>query len=190
MNTASKRLVIGVVGLGGGGKDTVCAYLAEYYGFTFVSTSDYIREHITRNGLGDLSAENLNRRSTELRRELGPDFPTRQILEAHVRTTQLVLGGLRVVAEGECVKSAGGIIISVDASVEVRYRHALRRARPGESKSFAEFVALDKKEAAGSDPTTHNVNALMASAELRIMNDGSLEDLYRKTDEIIALIAP
>ena len=56
-----------------------------------------------------------------------------------------------------------------------------RKENPGdENKTYEEFLADHKKEADSQVPI------VMAQADLEINNNGSLEDLYKQVDQIVA----
>ena len=179
------RLRVAIVAYPGAGKDTVGRMLAEEHSFDFISTSDHIQALITERGLGDTSLENMNKFSTEFRTEFGADFPTAQILRDSRDVERLALGGLRTLAEAKTFKFQRGVILVVDAPAPRRYQYALGRGRLGDRKSFDEFLAFEKMEASNTDPLKHNVNAIIRLADVKIDNDGTLNDLQRKVADFV-----
>ena len=170
--------LVGIVGHPLTGKDAAAEYLKNAFDFTFVSTGDYIRSYITSHGLGDTSLANLNRVSTELRRQFGPAFPIPNILEEN-EAEFLVIAGPRVVAEAEALKDNGAFIVAIEAPQHIRYERTKARKRLGDDVTFERFVEFERLESENPDPCAHNVSRVIAMADFHINNDGSLEDLHR-----------
>lgn len=159
------------------GKDEAGIHISKSYGFTFVSTGDFIREYTTRNGLGDLTPQNLNKVSTEARRRFGPSFPIPQILLQNT-AQKLVICGPRVVAEVSVLKACGSKIIAIGAPQKERYERALKRKRIGDEVTFEQFVAFEELESSNSDPSAHNVSKVITMADAHISNNGTLAEFH------------
>ena len=143
----SKKIIFGLSGHPSGGKDTVAKYLVAHYGFKHISTGDGLRAYIRQHNLGELDRENMNKVVTELRKKFGNDFLVRDVLDNN-SSDRLVLSGLRSSGEAKAIKTAGGILVAVDATMQTRYRRALARGRIGDEISFATFAAEQNKEEA------------------------------------------
>ncbi len=180
-----EHILVGIVGHALSGKDSASLRLASHHGFTFISTGDFLRSYVTKNGLGSVDRDNVSRVSTELRKQFGPTFPVPQILTDHENTPRLVLGGLRTIAEVEYVKKEGGYIIAITCPLEVRYARAQKRMRVGDEVSFEEFKRIENKESRSNDPHEHNIEAVIGMADYVIDNNCSLEDFYLKIDEVM-----
>lgn len=166
--------IIGVVGQPLSGKDTVAGILIDH-GYTHVSTSDLIRDYIREHDLGELSRPLERDTANALRAEHGPDYLVRLALERHPR--QVVVTAIRAVAEAEYLKAAGGRLVWVEASEELRFARLAGRNRPGDALTLAEFQQQEAREHANPDPTKQNVLALEALADVRVTNDGDLAAL-------------
>lgn len=178
-----ERIIIGLVGHPSCGKDTVAEYLANYYGFTHVSLGDLIREHIKLNNLGDPTREKMLEVGNDLRRKNGPGILSEMAISKN--TQKLAVSGARSLAEGETLKSAGGKIICITAPLEARYARAQARGRAGENITLEEFKQAEEKELVNPDIHAQNVNAVVAMADYVIENTGTLQDLYKKVDEVL-----
>lgn len=183
-----KRIIIGIVGHPLSGKDTAAEYLVEKFGFTFISTGDMIREYVRKNDLGETTRENLSRVGSILRKERGGDFLIQKALEnpAH----RIILGGIRAVPEAKATKSAGGIIIAIDAPLKTRYERAKERKRIGDDVTFEEFCAIEEKESASTDRNAQNVNAVIALADITVDNGGDVESLKQRVSDAIRPLLP
>jgi dephospho-CoA kinase len=185
----NKRLILGVTGHPSCGKDTVAEYLVAKHGFSFVSTSDEIRRYMKDNSLGEPTRERMNPIAQKMRRYFGPDVLIRFALEKNAGAGRIVMVGIRATAEADSVKKAGGSMIAVTAPIEVRFKRAQERGRIGDDTSFQAFKAIEEKESVGTNAAEQNVNAVIAQADYIINNTGTLEELYRAVDDIVAKAA-
>lgn len=181
----SNTILVGIVGHALSGKDSASLRLVTQHGFTFVSTGDVLRAYITEHNLGDMSRENVSRTSTELRRQFGATFPVPQILEQYKDTPKLILCGLRLIAEVNLLKEHGGIVIAITCPIEVRYGRAQKRMRLGDEVPFEDFKRLEQKESRSTDPTEHNIEAVIQMADYTIDNNCSLDEFYEKIDAVV-----
>jgi dephospho-CoA kinase len=179
-------MIIGVCGTFASGKDTVAEYI-ESKGFTHVSSGDAIRQYVRDNNLGGLDRDNLRLVANETRAEKGGDFFIRHAIASSPRP--LVLSGLRSPLEIEAVKKEGGIIIGVDAPVTQRYQWAKDRGRIDDGITEAKFKGQEQAEET-NQKTGQQITVVMGMADYDIANDGTLEELYTKVDEVLARLTP
>jgi dephospho-CoA kinase len=111
-----------------------------------------------------------------LRAEHGPDYLARLALEAGKRP--LAVSGLRNPAEVQSILDAGGVIVALDANLDTRYRRAIERGRISDGVSFEAFTQQQEKEEANPDPNAQQLREVLAMAQIRLMNDGSIEELH------------
>jgi dephospho-CoA kinase len=190
MSSENGRLILAAVGHPLGGKDTFGEILRDKYNFTFISTGDYLRDYIRVNRIcdGKLDRVAMNRLSTQLRLRFGAAFPIPKILEESDPHSNLVLGGLRTVAEGEAVKKFGGKLIAVTCPIKIRYERARARGRIGDKVSFEAFKAIEEKESESDDITAHNVKALIDMARIHIDNNSTLDNFTRRIDLVMSSV--
>ncbi|MEO8638044.1 MAG: nucleoside monophosphate kinase, partial [Candidatus Taylorbacteria bacterium] len=181
-----KKIIIGLVGHPGSGKDTVAEYFVKKYGFTHISTSDLVREYIKKNNLGGLERKNMSKTGTLIREKHGSDYLVSIALKNE--SPRLIISGIRAIREGEEIKKNGGYIVTLRASLETRYNLLSKRGRTSEG-TFEEFKALDEKEARSADPNAQNVEGVMELGDFTIENDSTIESLYNQIDTIFQIIA-
>jgi hypothetical protein len=91
----------------------------------------------------------------------------------------LVVSGLRSLGEAKAIVAAGGKIVFVDASIELRYQRMVGRKRDSEVHlSLEEFIAQEAKELeVGSAPSDADFNLLgiKSMSDAVIMNDSTLD---------------
>jgi hypothetical protein len=148
-----------------------------------VSTGNLLRQYIREHDLGDLSRKNINAMSTQLRREKGASFP----IEIALATpgSRVVISGPRLPAEIKSVSEAGGVIVAVIAPLELRYQRAKERGRIDDNVTLDDFRAIEDKEASSDNPFAHNTNKTIEMANIVIENVGTLDELYKKADDIV-----
>lgn len=177
-------MLIGLTSRNAAGKDEVARWLFERAGFVYFSLSDILRRELT--GLGrEVTRENLIAMGNELRQSCGAGALGEMALDALKEVRDAVVVSIRNPAEVEALRKREDFLLAaVDAPLEVRYERARRRARSDDALSFEQFVRQEQAELEG-DPHQQQLRACFEMADRVIVNDGTLEELYRKVEEIV-----
>ncbi|MEK9177127.1 MAG: AAA family ATPase [Patescibacteria group bacterium] len=182
-------LVIGITGTLGSGKGTVVQHLTEK-GFSHYSARDLLYEEVMRRGM-PRNRDSLTAVGESLRGMNGPSYVIDTLYaRAEEAGKDAVIESVRAVGEAESLKSKGAILISVDADSKVRYERILWRASDTDRVSFDRFLLDEKRESEGREPGRMNIPASMALADFAIQNDGTVEELHRQVDRILATVWP
>jgi dephospho-CoA kinase len=181
-----KRNILAIVGRDVSGKDTVGTYLEMNYGFTQVITGQLVRDYIAENNLGEPTRELMTSVANGARKQFGADYFVQRAL--HSEFQKLVLNGARAMGEIDAVRAAGGVVIAIEASVELRYQWAGGRGRTSDRVTFDEFVEQEKLSSSNKSVTAVNIDAMIASADYTIQNGGALSELFAKVDVLMAQI--
>lgn len=140
MNNA---MLIGLAGTFAAGKDTISHALEQRNGYHHVSTSEMVRK-VAQQKHGSIERPVLFQTANELRREHGPGA---LVLEALKQERPLIVSGLRSLGEAKEIKRAGGILLFVDAPIEVRYERMRARDRDKETElTLEQFAQNEQKE--------------------------------------------
>jgi len=175
-----KPRLIGLTGTNGAGKGEAASYFVSK-GYAFFSLSDIIREELGRRG-ETVTRDNLIRTGNELRERFGADVLARRTMDK-VRGPA-VIDSIRNAREVAFLRRREGfVLLALDAPVEVRYRRTAARGRDESAATLEEFRAKEAEERAGSD-TAQQLEACIAAADRLIVNDGTIEDLHRKLEEL------
>ena len=175
-----KPRLIGLTGTNGAGKGEAAAYFISK-GYAFFSLSDIVREELGRRGEA-LTRDNLIRTGNELRERFGPDVLARRTMDK-VRGPA-VIDSIRNTREVAYLRRQEGfVLLALDAPVEVRFQRAVARGRDESASSLEEFRRKEAEERAGRE-TAQQLEACMAEADRLIVNDGTIEDLRRKLEEV------
>lgn len=171
--------LIGISGTFASGKDTVAEFLVSDFGFTHVSTGDMVRK-VAQEKYGSIERPVLFTTATELRYANGAGA---LVLEALKEPKPLVITGIRTLGEAKALKENGGVLLFVDAPVEVRYERVKSRARDNETAlTLDEFRANEEKELyAGPNDEDFNIRGIGEIADITVENVVPL-------DEYIALV--
>jgi len=176
-------MLIGLTGRNAAGKGEVARYL-QTKSFYYYSLSDVIRDEIRSRRLQP-SRDLLIAVGNELRQKSGANILAERILEKIEDDKHYVIDSIRNPAEVEAFRAAKHFkLIRVEAPQEVRFRRILLRHRESDPRTWEEFVELEKREAEG-DETSQNLVKVELMADHTLTNDGSLESLYPKIDELL-----
>lgn len=164
-----KNNLIGISGTFASGKDTIAEYLVRDFGYTHVSTSDMVRK-IAMEKHGSIERPVLAQTATELRQTEGAGA---LVVEALKEERPLVITGIRSLGEAKALKSAGGVVLFVDAPLEVRYERVKTRNRDCETElTLEQFRASEEKEMyAGPTDADFNIRGIGETADVTIVND-------------------
>lgn len=175
--------LIGVSGTFGSGKDSLAKILVDEYGFTAVSTGDLVREVAMRER-GSIERPVCAEVATMCREKFGAGYFVELGLD---KPRPLVMTGIRSIGEMKALKAAGGVMVYVDAPVELRYERMVGRARDGEAEvSLEEFQRREEKEMyGGARDTDFNIRGIGEQADVRIVNDGDFEAFRARVREAL-----
>ena len=177
-------MIIGLTGSYGAGKDTIANYLKQK-GFIYHSLSDILRDELTKLGK-PITRENLINMGNEIRTKFGA-------AELALRTVSKIKGNsedkalVLSIRNPDEVKALRGFqnfqMWFVDAPQKIRYERTVKRGRSDDFSSYEDFVTKEKKENS-FDPNAQQLNVVAKMADVTIVNDGTLEDLKRKVEEL------
>ena len=178
-----KKLILGLVGELSSGKDVTKKYLEENYGANCHRFSTILRDVLNRVYL-PITRENMQDLSTLLRQRFGEDLLAKIIAEDVKNDAHeiIVVDGIRRGADMIYLKKIPGfILISIEVEARARYERLVKRQENADdtSKTYEQFLADGKKEAELEIPE------VMATANYKIDNNGSFENLYKQIENII-----
>lgn len=174
MSTSNKPQLIGIAGSFASGKDTVAHRLVEDFGFTHVSTGDMVREIALRER-DSIERFVLHEVADRHRKQDGAGVFVRHAL---TKQRPLVITGIRALGEAKELKTHGGVLLFIDAPVEVRYERMKARLRDAETElSLEQFHANEEKEwHAGETDADFNLRDIKAMADITIDNTLPVDD--------------
>jgi dCMP deaminase len=175
-------MLIGLTGRNAAGKGEVAKRL-QSKGFYYYSLSDAIRDEIRSRGQ-EPSRELLIQVGNELRRRFGPAVLAERILERIEDDRNYVIDSIRNPAEVMAFKRSKNFrLIRVDSPLDLRFQRSIARARESDPLTLEEFVKIENREVAG-DEASQNLIQVEQLAEESLCNDGPLEALYPRIDEL------
>jgi len=173
--------LIGLTGPNGAGKGEAAEFL-KARGYAYFSLSDEIRGKLREEGK-TASRDNMIEKGNALRKQFGPDILARLIM-AKVRG-KAVIDSIRNVSEVEYLRGRGDfVLVGVDAPAERRFERVKARGRDESAQTLEQFVAKEAEEK-GNDAGAQQLDKVVAMADILLVNDGSLEDLRRKLEELL-----
>jgi len=183
-------IVIGVAGFAGSGKTTVANYLKEKYGFKAYTFSDVIEKEARKMGLlrDGVSLEEKKRILSEVGAQIRAKYGRKSIFAEMLveqinqeRPERVCVDGFRSEEEVETFRKAfpGFLLIFLHVDPEKRYER--RKAEdPNMKITLEEFLERDER-----DKKVIGMNKMEEMADIIIDNNGALEELYRKVDEVV-----
>lgn len=180
-------MVIGVTGTDGSGKGTVVDYLVTTKGFTLYHVRKLLLREIERQGIEGTRA-NLRLVGNQLRAQHGNDFTVRFFLRDAKETgdQHVVIDSLRTIAEAETLHAHGGVLLAVDADQKLRYERVQKRRSSSDQVTFEEFVAHEELENNDPDPHGMQKQSVIDMADFVVENNGTIEELRKKIDDVLA----
>ena len=173
--------LIGLTGTNGAGKGEVAAYLKKK-GYEYFSLSDLIREELTKRD-EKITRDNLIRMGNQLREKFGTDILARQVMKRI--KGKAVVDSIRNPKEVEYLrKQKDFILLSIDAPVELRYERVRKRGRIESALNLREFIRKEEEEMT-SRKNGQQLRNCMSLAEITLINDGTLKDLYEKLEALL-----
>ena len=172
-------MLIGITGTLGAGKGTVVEILKEK-GFEHVAVSDTVLAgeakkrgwEPNRQARHDVANEFRSQGPTKLM-EVCFEY-AKPLLE---QGNDVVLEPQHTSEEAQFIKDKGGVMIAVNADIEIRYERIQKRGGAKDNVTFEEFKAHEEMEMHPTETTNNNLAGAIESADYVIVNNGDLEDL-------------
>lgn len=189
-------MIIGLTGTLGSGKGTFAKYL-EQNGFKYITISDIVREEARKKDLA-IKREVLQNLGNLMREKYGNGYWAKKAIEKIDIKENWLIDGVRNVGEIEEIKKLpNNIIIGIDAPEDIRLMRVEKRNKfeeegrqpsedPKDKKSLKKAELRDR----GFHEPEHGQQVLKCIdlADFKIINDSSLEEFYKKIDEILKKI--
>lgn len=182
-NRFMDKIILGLVGERLAGKDSVAQYLVEKYGAFHIRYSAVMDEvldilDLPRSRRNEMDVSNAMRQTFHT--NVWWDAVKKKVLASTAPI--VVINGNRFKDEYEAAKGIGTKMIYITAPHELLYERFVKRQEKVDDNKMTpeQFMNLD------NEPTERQIPLLGAQADFRIENTGTLEELYKKVDEIIA----
>ena len=180
-------MIIGITGTLGAGKGTVVEYLVSK-GFVHVAVSDtFLVGEAHKRGL-----EPTRKVRHDIANEFRAKGPTRLMEAVYELAVPAVTAGENTVLEPQhtvdevrFIQSKGGIVIGVDADIKTRYERIQKRGSAKDNVSFEEFRDFEQLEMKPGETSSNNLSGAVAAADVRIQNNGTLEELHAQIEEAL-----
>jgi dephospho-CoA kinase len=182
-------VIIGITGTIGAGKGTVVEYLINKKGFKHFSARAFLVEEIEKRGLEN-NRDNMVLVANDLREKNGPAFVADKLFERALEVGEnCVIESLRAIGEIESLREKGNFtLLAVDADPKLRYERIIKRSTATDNVSFEKFLEQEELEMESTDPNKQNLKKCIEMADFVINNDGTIEDLNSKLEEILKII--
>ncbi|MCD6381495.1 MAG: AAA family ATPase [Candidatus Aenigmarchaeota archaeon] len=186
-------IVIGLTGYAGSGKTTVAKYLNKKYGFTVYMFSQIVEREARKMGLlrDGTSLEEKKRILSEVGAKIREKYGRKSIFAEMLvgeinndRPEKVCVDGFRSEEEVETFRKnfPKFLLIFLHADPEKRYER--RKAEdPGMKMVLEEFLERDER-----DKKIIGMDKMEKLANIIIYNSGTLEELYKKIDEVVSEI--
>ena len=181
-------MIIGIAGVIGGGKGTVVEYLMSKGTFAHYSSSDLLIKILEERG-EVVDRDGMNRIANELRAADPAGVPAENFkrYEAEDGEGDAIFESIHSVPEADFIKSVGGIVLGITADPDIRYERIVKRGSVKDGVTKEKFIEQQKREEAGSDdPNKSNIFAAVSQADFIIENNGTIEDLHKQIDVVLA----
>jgi dCMP deaminase len=123
---------------------------------------------------------------TELREKYGSGILAERILATLDNSHNYVIDSIRNPHEVDVLKSRSDFTLLVlEADKKIRFERSCMRARENAAQTFEQFMAEEVRELESGNPAGQQLIATQLKADLSVSNDGTLEELHRKLDELL-----
>lgn len=167
-------LTIALTGLARSGKDTAAKHISEKYGFAWFDFSrDVLIEELKKKELAP-TKENMSSIGDELRKKQGQDTLAQRLVEKIKKSgaTTVIVSGVRSPEEADYLKRHSDRFILIKLVADANKRVV----RSGN----ADIEQRDER-----DIKNKGLAKVLDMADITLENNGTVDALYRKIDELI-----
>jgi dephospho-CoA kinase len=180
-------IIFGITGTLGAGKGTVVDYLVKEKAFVHYSVRQFLIDRL-ENKKKEVNRDTMVALANALREKHGADYIARALYEkAAENNTNCIIESLRTVGEINALREKEDFyLLAVDADAKLRYQRINLRKSETDNISFEEFVANENREMQNDDPNKQNLKNCIEMADYQVDNNGSINELHQKVEEIIS----
>lgn len=181
--------IIGITGTLGAGKGTVVEYLVKGKGFRHHSVRGFLIRELESRGM-PVNRDSLTAIANSLRAKHGSAYIVEMLYhKAAAEQQDCVIESIRTPGEIDLLRSKGDFyLLAIDADPRIRYKRIRERNSETDQISFQTFVSNEEREMHASDPFKQNLAACIHNADHVIVNNGSISQLNRKTEQFLKQI--
>lgn len=177
-------LLVGLTGTLGAGKGACAAYLTQM-GFQHHLIRDRLARLVRGRGL-EPTHDNMLQVANELRSEHGPAVLVERLCQEAIATgAKFCIDSVRTVGEARALQQAGGLLLAVDATQDVRFARVYGRGSETDDVTPEQFRQQEAREMHSADEHRPNLKAVMGMSDHLVTNDGTLQELHRQLDAIL-----
>ncbi|MFX1325641.1 MAG: AAA family ATPase [Promethearchaeota archaeon] len=171
--------ICAIVGLAGSGKTTAIDAVKDL-GFV-VTMGDVVRNEAKKRNL-EPSGINIGKIAKELREEEGPGIIAEKCVELIKKCNEevIIVDGVRSIAEVNVFRRYWKFpIIAIVVDEKIRFKWLFERGRSDDPLTLHDLLERDKRE------IQFGLGKVINHADYSIKNDSTIEDLKKKTREIV-----
>lgn len=180
-----KSVLVLITGMAGSGKTTFAQFFQEY-GFKVLIMGDIIRR-LAEEMKMDLDSASLGKVAEEIRIKEGGGIVAEECLKIIKKEQYLrvVIDGIRSLDEVEVFRRDYSFkLIALHASPKTRFERLVARGRSDDADQEKIMIDRDLRE------LRFGVGSAIAMADYMIVNEGSIQDLRKKFEELITCLSP
>lgn len=184
MKSHSKTKIIGITGAFGSGKTTASQFFSNK-GYKVISLSSFLEKEALRQNL-TITRKNLQDLGNHLREKMGPGILAKKALERVEEEDEVVIDGIRNLAEIEEIKKySNSIILAIVADRSVRFNR-LKKLKRREKLTQDLFDSLDLRDLGVNEKITGLQTALcIALADAYIESNGTLTEFEENLNKFL-----
>jgi dephospho-CoA kinase len=182
------KLVLGLCGAIGAGKDTMANHLKLQHNAFVIGMGDTVREEVDKLGM-EQTRENQQNLAMQRRAEFGADYWAKKVIDKIISAENnvAVINGVRTVVE---VETARGKLkekfklILIEAPPETRFQRLLLRKRAGDPANMEDFQSQER-----SEWEKFKFAETFRLADAKIGNSSSIEAFHAEIDKLLKTLA-
>jgi dCMP deaminase len=179
-------VTIGITGTSGAGKGTIVEYLVSQKGYVHYSVGDFLKSELKKRKK-EPTRKNLQDIGNELREKKGPEYIVKTLFAKAIKKgADAVIESIRNPKEADFIKKQpNSFLLSIDADIKTRYKRISARHETKDRVTFKEFSDGEKREKKSKNTSSQNLIYCMDSADFKLNNNGTVNELYKKADNIL-----
>jgi dephospho-CoA kinase len=180
-------ITIGITGTIGAGKGTIVDFLVKEKGFKHFSARAFLLAEIEKRGMPP-TRDSMWAIAQEFRKDFSPGYMMEQLaIDRKKFDGPAVIEAQRALGEIEVLRKSlpDFYMFAITADPKVRYERIVSRKSSTDNISFEKFIEDETRENENTEPWSGNVYACVKASDFIFENNGSVEILYAKVEEVL-----